>query len=27
VEGYIVEKLSGETLPDFDRQHILRRWG
>ncbi|HEX3662726.1 MAG TPA: serine hydrolase domain-containing protein [Acidobacteriaceae bacterium] len=27
VEGYIVEKLSGETLPDFDRQHIFAPLG
>jgi CubicO group peptidase (beta-lactamase class C family) len=23
IEGYIVEKLSGQTLPDFDRDHIF----
>jgi CubicO group peptidase (beta-lactamase class C family) len=24
IEGYIVEKLSGQTLPDFDRDHIFK---
>ncbi len=23
IEGYIVEKLSGQSLPDFDREHIF----
>ena len=27
VEGYIIEKLSGESLPDFDRQHIFAPLG
>ena len=27
IEGYIVEKLSGETLPDFMREHIFEPLG
>ncbi|HEX4066804.1 MAG TPA: serine hydrolase domain-containing protein [Acidobacteriaceae bacterium] len=27
IEGYIVEKLSGQTLPDFDRTHIFEPLG
>jgi CubicO group peptidase (beta-lactamase class C family) len=27
IEGYIVEKLSGQTLPDFYRDHIFRPLG
>lgn len=27
VEGYIVEKLSGESLPEFDREHIFEPLG
>ncbi len=25
IEGYIVEKLSGQSLPDFMRDHIFSR--
>jgi len=27
IQGYIVEKLSGQSLPDFDRQHIYEPLG
>ncbi|HUX43788.1 MAG TPA: serine hydrolase domain-containing protein [Terracidiphilus sp.] len=27
IEGYIVEKLSGQSLPDFDREHIFAPLG
>lgn len=27
IQGYIVEKLSGESLPDFDDQHIFKPLG
>ncbi|MGB6975678.1 MAG: serine hydrolase domain-containing protein [Terracidiphilus sp.] len=27
IEGYIVQKLSGQSLPDFDRDHIFRPLG
>lgn len=27
IQGYIVEKLSGQSLPDFDREHIFRPLG
>src|SRR6202034_348854 len=27
IEGYIVEKLSGQSLPDFDRDHIFKPLG
>jgi CubicO group peptidase (beta-lactamase class C family) len=27
IEGYIVEKLSGQSLPDFDRDHIFQPLG
>src|SRR5579863_2528844 len=27
IEGYIVEKLSGQSLPDFDREHIFKPLG
>jgi CubicO group peptidase (beta-lactamase class C family) len=27
IEGYIVEKLSGQTLPEFDREHIFKPLG
>ena len=26
IQGYIVEKLSGQSLPDFMRDHIFSRW-
>ena len=27
IEGYIVQKLSGQSLPDFDREHIFQPLG
>jgi CubicO group peptidase (beta-lactamase class C family) len=27
IEGYIVQRLSGQSLPDFDREHIFRPLG
>ncbi len=27
IQGYIIEKLSGQTLPDFDREHIFKPLG
>lgn len=27
IQGYIIEKLSGQSLPDFDREHIFRPLG
>ena len=27
IQGYIVEKLSGQSLPDFDREHIYEPLG